>query len=452
MPVMPKLRPVPTSAAPAAGHSNPGTGRRKPAKSAAVAVLGAGHGGLALAGYLASRGARVGLWNRSPGPINAVELLGHVQLSLPAGHAPTQRRPVLRRATCDLAAALQGVRLALVALPACAHRDVARLAAPHLLDGQTILLLPGRTGGALEFRRELLKHGCTADVTVAEAQTFPFASRATGPGAAAIHGIKRRVEVAALPSHRTAEALAACRPLLPMLAPAHSVLHTSFDNMGAMLHPVISLLNAGRIESAGSFRFYVDGVTPAVAAVLARADAERLAVARSYGVGARSLLEWLADAYGDGLAVTSAAGADDTASHLRQVVTGNAAYREIQAPTALDHRYLREDIPTGLVPLVELGRAAGVPCPTLAGLVQMASALHGVDYQTTGRTLARLGLAGLTPAQVRRLVDEGEAGAFPPAEDFAAENPRGHELELPEAPDFDIAARLEGSIYQEVFN
>ena len=35
-----------------------------------------------------------------------------------------------------------------VAVPASGHADVARACAPYLRDGQTVLLLPGRTGGA----------------------------------------------------------------------------------------------------------------------------------------------------------------------------------------------------------------------------------------------------------------------------------------------------------------
>lgn len=354
----------------------------------AAAVLGAGHGGLALAGYLAQMGAPVRLWNRSPGPLQAVEALGGITLN---GRLV---RPA--RVSASLAQVLAGAEVVLVALPASAHRDVARACAPYLADGQVILLVPGRTGGALEFRRELRRHGCTADVTVGEAQTFPFASRVTAPGTAAILGVKQRVLAAALPASRTPQLLERCLPLLPMLAPAESVLHTSLENMGAILHPAITLLNAGRIEGERKgFQFYAGGVTPAVAAVLAAADAERCAVARAYGVAARTLAEWLADAYGQ-------RGPD-----LRTAITGNPSYQGIMAPTALDHRYLKEDVPTGLVPLAELGAAAGVPCPTMEALIRMASAVHGCDHRAAGRNLAALGLDGFTPAEIRWIIAEG---------------------------------------------
>lgn len=97
-----------------------------------------------------------------------------------------------------------------------------------------------------------------------------------GPGALWLHGTKADVLAAALPASRTPELLDTCRPLLPMLSAADSVLHTGLTNLGAILHPVITLLNAERIRRGDSFDFYTEGVTPAVAATLADADAERL--------------------------------------------------------------------------------------------------------------------------------------------------------------------------------
>ena len=46
------------------------------------------------------------------------------------------------------------------------------------------------------------------------------------------------------------------------------MLHTGLNNMGAIFHPALTLLNAGRIESTGGeFQFYIDGVTPSVETV-----------------------------------------------------------------------------------------------------------------------------------------------------------------------------------------
>lgn len=361
-----------------------------------VAILGAGHGGLALAAYLSRQGHRVTLWNRSADRIAAVARLGGLRLATP-GSAPTFVR--LASVTADVRAALADARLVLVAVPASGHADVARACAPYLRDGQSVLLLPGRTGGALEFRRVLRAAGCRARVLLGEANTFPLAARCVGPAEAVVFGAKDEIRAAALPAVRTPELLAAWRPVLLMLAPARSVLHTGLANVGAILHPSITLLNAGRIARGDAFDFYAEGVTPAVAAVLAAADAERLAVARAYGVKVPSLPEWVAAAYGH------------RAATLREAVAGNPAYTGIKAPTTLDHRYLLEDVPTGLVPLIELGEAAGLALPTLTGLVARAREALGGERWQRPRTLEALGLAGLEAAAIRALVEHGTAGA-----------------------------------------
>src|SRR5262249_57523868 len=125
----------------------------------------------------------------------------------------------------DIKAAVTSTKRIVVALPASAHADVARLCAPYLRDGQTILLVPGRTGGALEFRRVLRESGCRASVLLGEANTFPFASRAVGPADAVIFGTKNEIRAAALPASRTNHLISACKPLLAILAPAPPVLH-----------------------------------------------------------------------------------------------------------------------------------------------------------------------------------------------------------------------------------
>jgi opine dehydrogenase len=360
-----------------------------------VAVLGAGHGGLALAGYLSRRGHRVTLWNRSPSRIASVAALGGIRLTSP-GSAETFAP--LATATCNLGAALADARRILIAVPASAHADVARKCAPHLRDGQTVLLLPGRTCGALAFQQALRQFGCSARILLGEANTFPFAARSDG-SAATIYGTKSEVRVAALPARRTPALLDAWRPILPMLAPARSVLHTGFANLGAILHPVITLLNAERIRAGAAFDFYAEGVTPTVAAALAGADAERLNIARAYGVTTSSLSGWIASAYGH------------HANSIRDAVGGNPAYVGIKAPRTLEHRYLLEDVPTGLVPMIALGRAAGLALPRLRRLVELARAALGGIRWYSERSLEALGLSGLDLDAIQDVIEDGFVAA-----------------------------------------
>ena len=62
------------------------------------------------------------------------------------------------------------------------------------------------------------------------------------------------------------------------------MLQTGLNNMGAIFHPALTLLNSGWIEAThGDYQFYIDGVTPSVARVLEALDRERVTVAASLG-------------------------------------------------------------------------------------------------------------------------------------------------------------------------
>ena len=90
------------------------------------------------------------------------------------GHA------TLAMATTDAGAALEGVALAFVVVPAYAHEAMARLMAPHVRTGLHVVLMPGNAGGAFAFRHALRAAGAPP-VPVAEASSFIFACKKDGP-------------------------------------------------------------------------------------------------------------------------------------------------------------------------------------------------------------------------------------------------------------------------------
>jgi opine dehydrogenase len=356
-----------------------------------IAVLGAGNGGRAFAGDLARQGASVALWNRTAAHVEEIAARGGVELE-----GVEEGFGALRLVSDDIAAVLADAELVMVCVPAFAHREVAARCAPHLRDGQIVVLHPGRTFGALEFRRELTERGCGAEVVVAEAATFIFAARSSGPAQSRILRIKHAVRVAALPASRTAEVVRALGKWYTQFTAAENTLETSFGNVGAVIHPAIALLNAARIENDhGRFDFYIDGVSPAVARVLEAVDRERRAVAQLLGVEVRSVREWLTSAY-------RATGKD-----LYDAIQGNEGYRGITAPPTLDNRYLLEDVPMSLVPIASAGRVFGLQAKAIESVIALAGLIHETNFWSWGRTLERLGSHDLSPAEIRRLIEEG---------------------------------------------
>ena len=359
------------------------------------AVLGAGNGGRAMAAVLALQGFRVHLWNRTFEHVKAISDLGGLYLS---NENDVREFARIGLVTSDISKALEGISGVMVVVPSSAHADVARLVAPHLADHHVVVLHPGRTLGALEFKHVLRLAGNESSAKIAEAQTLLFASRSRGLAETKIFRTKYAIPVAALPATDTLDVLDCLAPGFPQFVAAENTLQTSLGNMGAIFHPALTLLNAGWIEATkGDFQFYVDGVTPSIARVLEALDRERVTIAASLGVGAASAIEWLESAYRAG------------GRSLYEAMHNNPGYAGIKAPRQLMHRYIFEEIPYSLVPIISLGRRYGVACDTMATIVRLASVVHGVAYERRGRTLESLGLDGFSRDELRDYVDTGAA-------------------------------------------
>lgn len=368
-----------------------------PEASPVFCVLGAGNGGMAMAAHLALKGFRVNLYNRTPERLRAIQQAGGIHVIARDGDELPRGRGRLEVVTSDAAKALQQVDILMVAVPATGHAFIAEQCAPHLRDGQIVVLHPGRTGGALEFHHVLHEKGVRADVIVAEAQTFLYASRSVNPAQVQIFRIKNSVPVAAIPAHRTPEVIKALSAAYTEFVPGDNVMKTSLDNIGAVFHPAVTVLNSARIESThGDFEYYIDGITPSVALALEALDAERVAVGAELGFNCMSAREWLYIAY------------DAAGQNLHDAIRANQGYYGIKAPTRLDHRYLWEDVPMSLVPIASLGDMLEVPCPTIKAVIHLANLIHQCDYWESGRTVEKLGLAGLNLQQIRQLVLEGK--------------------------------------------
>ncbi len=357
-------------------------------------IIGAGHGGKAMAAHLALLNKQVTLYNRTFSHIEVIAKRGGIELENPSGGPRGFGKLV--KVTSNMEEAIRDAEVIMVVVPSSAHADIARTTAPYLKDGQIILLHPGRTCGAIEFDMVLRANKCTADIILAEAETFIYASRSDGPAQARIFRIKEAVPLAALPATRTARVLTAIEDVYPQFIDGVNVLHTGLNNMGAIFHPSLTILNAGRIESTlGDFEFYIDGVTPSVARVLEALDRERVTVAASLGIRARTAMEWLQMAY------------DVTGEDLNEAIHNQSGYYGIKAPNTLKHRYIFEDVPMSLVPIASLGQRFGVSVRGMDSMIRLGCIIHNTDYWRRGRTVDKLGIGELSVDELTTYVNEG---------------------------------------------
>jgi len=128
-----------------------------------------------------------------------------------------------------------------------------------------------------------------------------------------------------------------------------------------------------------------------VANLVLSLDAERVAVAAAFGVRVQTQLDWLGSIYG----------LKEGDLYTRIQKLHRDIFKDSPAPTTLNYRYLTEDVPFGLVPMIDLARSAMVRTPVAEALTQMASALLDRNFWAEGRTLKHMGLAGLSADAIR---------------------------------------------------
>ena len=359
----------------------------KSAPNITVAIVGAGVGGTQLAGYLGLNRHRVHVHDIRPEAVGGIRERSGLDVSgIVSGFAPVEL------ATTNLAEAVDGAKLIAVTTLNNDHHVVAAALAPLLQSGQAICLMPGCIGGALQFRQALRASANRTDVMLGEIDNFPFTGAIVGPAAVRLASLKRRIQVAAFPASDGLMAL--IREILPPSVPAANVFQTGLATMNPVLHVPGMLGNQGRLDAGERFQFYGAGITASVARVIEAVDGERMAVARAFNVNVLTMREWLAQTYGlEG---------DDLYALIQRLHAD--IFKDSPAPGALDTRYVTEDVPYGLVPLAELGRLAGISTPVCDALTTVASAALGRNFRHEGRTLARMGLDGLSLAAVLSMV------------------------------------------------
>jgi opine dehydrogenase len=171
-------------------------------------------------------------------------------------------------------------------------------------------------------------------------------------------------------------------------------------NTSPMLHVANCVANAGRIESGDGYKFYAEGVTPAVAQLYEAINAERVAVAAALGASVPTFADWFDRVHG-----VREATLVETCQRL--TYNSDGPYQATGTPKSLDHKFITEDVPTGLIPMSALGAAAGVRTPAIDALVEMVRRMTGNDFAAEGRTIERLGLSGMDRPRIRRVMDEG---------------------------------------------
>ncbi|MFX0040393.1 MAG: NAD/NADP octopine/nopaline dehydrogenase family protein [Promethearchaeota archaeon] len=336
-------------------------------------IIGAGSGGRAFSAYLSSKGHPVNLYNRSLTRIIDIKKKGGIKaFGEIKGFFP------IDTVTQDLKHAIIDADVILIVVHASAHKDIAKKIVKYLSHDQIILLNPGRTFGAVEFRKIFEENGIKFPVFIAETQTLLFTSRQLKKNGVKILKIKDSVEISAFPEKNTFFIYDTLKDIFPQFRPVENYLEMTLNNIGMLLHPTISLLNAGAMDSGLNFYFYSEGATNRICEVLENIQIEINKIFRVLGLKQFSFCDWVNKSYG----------VNENCIH--KSIQGIKAYENIVAPKKLITRYFTEDIPTGLVPISTLAKFLGIQTPIIDAIINLSSILCGINFKIEGRTVKGL--------------------------------------------------------------
>ena len=299
-----------------------------------IAVVGGGNGAYAAAVDLTEQGHEVRMWRRNTGALKKV---------LTVKDAEGERSVTLASVSPDIGETLRGAELLFMPDPAFTQADNAQRLAPHLADGQVVFLAPGTFGSY--FMSKLIRDaGNRADFAFAETGTLPWLTRKHGPTVAAITARATRLPTGVYPSRKGDLSFSVIRKAFKSIEPVEDALSAALMNAGPVIHPPLILMNAGPLEHFEKWDIHKEGTQPSIRRVTDALDAERIAARSALGYKAPHFP--LADHY--------RADGDEWmyGRKVHQKLTDSNDWRERIVLT--EHRYMREDVESGLAYLVSV--------------------------------------------------------------------------------------------------
>ena len=356
-----------------------------------VAILGAGAGGQAAAADWSLAGHDVSMFDfpSFSEQTDGIQKQGGIEVSGElTGFAP------VAYAGQDLERVLKGAELVLMVGPAYSTEPFGTACKPYLSPEQTYIVCPSSCGGGILFKQAAGLDMLDDTIAVAETSTLPYAARLDAPGRVHVFlKLKGGLYLAAIPGRRTGEIYEKFSQVYPGSEAVDSAWVTMLQNNNPIIHPAVTILNAGAIERAkGDLLFYEECVQPSVGRLIQAVDEEKIQVGDQLGV--RIL--------------------PDTDLGVIQGYMTEASYEDgyrsapgfkgIKAQKSLDHRYLNEDVGYGLIFYADLARKMGIPTPVMDSVIQISSVIMKRDYRAEqARTLKTLGLDGFSPAELLSL-------------------------------------------------
>jgi opine dehydrogenase len=357
-----------------------------------VAVLGGGNGALTTAGDMALAGFRVRMWTAFPEELGEIYKTKTVKMSGLGRTGPAKIQMVTR----DVGKAVGGADIIFLPSPAFSQAALAETLAPHLQDGQVLVLSPGSMGSYL-FAKVLNEKGCLKDIAIAEPGTLPYLTRKTAVDEVLVSGHTVRLPVGVFPARKTDTAIGIIKELYPVVHPVENALSVALLNVGPIIHSVLVLLNTGPIESLQSWDIHNEGTSKSVKKLILAHDQERISLRKNLGFESHHYP--FSDHYDQD--------SKDLWMYGRKAHSDLVKSESWREKLNLSHRYIQEDVKCNLALLCSIGDLCHADIPIARSLLKLLGVIADEDFMSTGRTLKSLGLSNMSVSSLTRLLDEG---------------------------------------------
>lgn len=350
-----------------------------------VTVIGAGGVGLGTAALISRNTHDVCLW--APSRRGVERLLDGAPIV--CSGALEGEFPVV--ATLDIVGAIKDAEVVIIAVPGSSHRPIFDLLAPHVCSGQLVAISSHVSLSALYLARLLTVRNCMCPIS-AWASTATTGQR-IGSGMVHVTSVRKEIVATAMGSLSDVETVRVLRTIFgDVFTPAPDLLAVTLANVSPEVHLAVAICNLTRIEYGENWGVYY-GISSAVGNLIEDLDRERLRLASWFGFLVPTVREHLHRSFGLPL----------------QAVAEMAAEQNMRrkglplGPATLEHRYVTEDIPFGIVPIVKFGKLAGVEMPLHNAGLELISSLYGRQFSDENDLLKHLDIEGCGAEGLRAL-------------------------------------------------
>jgi hypothetical protein len=337
-----------------------------------AAIVGAGPAGYALAVDLEDHGTSVLVYSHPSHQRHTKSILAQGGQLRSKGLIDACLLP---RITSDMSAVVAFATVIIITVPSTGQETIWRELARFDLSSHVVIAVPGNLFSMM--RDFPLNAGW-----ILETNLSPYSCRMDDSAELVVLGKKKLVSIAMLGKDQNPRVKELVEGIFPMeLLWCRNVVEVCLSNINGVFHPLMVLMNAGRIESTqGDFFYYAEGLTPSVAKAIRAVDEVRIEVGRALGFKMKSVVAMSNECYNHDF------------KDLVDLAQNSKPHRRLKAPEVVDTRNISEDVGDLLVCWHGLAEKLGIDNKALTAVIALAGMTAGKDYLEEGRNLTRLGL------------------------------------------------------------